>query len=326
LIKGNWDQTQNGGGLGRFANAGVANLRFYRLDFSLFATAVQACINGAGTGWFTAYCYIHDNKSGGWMLGTDATMIGGKVYRNGQLGIKTAGGGVDNILVDGTEVYENNFQGWNTLGFEAGGMKFVGAQPTNMTMRRCHFHHNNGPGIWYDFTGGGNLIEDCLSHDNVKAGIFYEGSGPAVIRRNTTYNNGGAAGIYIASSNGDWWVDGTVAPIYGTRDVFVEDNICYGHNGHAEIWLKDDPSRDIPLGHVTVRRNRIRRAPTASFNDIACGQFGNTVPPPDVIIDDNDYFTDIGSAWSWLGTERTWAQWQALGFDANGSLSPFSEF
>jgi hypothetical protein len=67
----------------------------------------------------------------------------------------------------------------NQLGFayqyEAGGAKF--AQCNFMIVENNYFHHNIGPGVWFDFAYVGNKIRNNIVEDNTDAGIFIEITG-----------------------------------------------------------------------------------------------------------------------------------------------------
>lgn len=319
FIKGNWNRTQTGTGLtSPFTGTLPSGVQMVRLDFSDYASATAQCAMNSGDSWTYWKCWIHHNKSGGVRLGISGLISGGKCHDNGQCGMfahHPATGGI----VDGVEIYNNNIQGWHPVDFEAGGVKFVAAQDllTNITVRNCFAHHNGGPGLWWDQSGGGHLIEDNLCEDNALPGIKIEiSNGVYTIRRNTCRRNGGGANIFINN------VRGTNAG----APVVVEDNLCEFSTSHAEIWLEDAPFRSPRLGYVTVRNNVMRHAFTSGQVNVATGMFyaggSDGVIPPSIVWSNNDYFVAPGVAWQWLGTARTWAQWQALGFDTTGSQQP----
>lgn len=318
LVKGNWNQTSAGTGITDLFNTYPANVQLLRLDISLFAPArSQAAIAQTGPGWVVYNCYLHHNKSAAIKIGSAAKLIGGKVYRNGQAGFFQYGGysGVpvaNGGIVDGVEVFENNFWKWHNWRDEAGAMKFIG-QAINMVVRNCHFHNNEGPGIWYDSCGGGGIIENNITENNVGPGIFYEISKRGIIRNNVVRNNGDSGDIYIASSRGD----SAAAPIV------VEDNEVFSGNTHAGIWLSDDAARPVRLAYVTTRRNKVHRTIKAGVTNATCGVFGtagaNGTTAPGIAFADNEYWVVPGVIWQYGGS-KSWAQWKALGFDVNGVL------
>lgn len=310
IIRGNWDQTQNGGGLVSpfpFANSEAysSNVQFLRLKVELFAQSAGGTING-GPNWYIHKCWIGNNKTASVRLGHNATIYGSKIYHNGKNGLYCQTGSVGGT-VDSCEIYQANYAGWHSPLDEAGGLKFISnPQPSNMVIRRSHVHHNNGPGIWYDFNLAGGLIEDNLCEHNVRSGIFYElSTGAATIRRNICRVNG-KAGIHISNSRGS-----------SGSPIVAEDNVCSDQTTSDGFLLVDEPTRSPRLGFVTIRRNRVHQATGQCVS-----QFSGD--PVSMVINDNDYFTNTFNAWRWLGSSRTWPQWQALGFDTIGSTSAYA--
>lgn len=318
MVKGNWNQTSTGTGLTDMFNTYPANIQLLRLDISLFGPErSQAAIAQTGPGWIVFGCYLHHNKSAAIKIGSGAKLIGGKVFRNGQAGFFQYGGytGVpvaNGGIVDGVEVYENNYWNWHNWRDEAGAMKFIG-QAINMVTRNCNFHDNNGPGIWYDSCGAGGIIENNICTNNVGPGIFYEISKRGIIRGNTVSNNGDSGDIFIASSRGD----SAAAP------VIVEDNEVFSSKTHAGIWLSDDAARPVRLGYVKTHNNEVHRTFKSGVTNAIVGVFGtagvNGTTAPGLVFTDNEYWPASGVIWQYGGS-KTWAQWKALGFDVNGVL------
>lgn len=306
ILRGNWDQTQNGGGIISpfpFANSEAysSNVQFLRIKVELYAQSAGGTING-GPSWYIHKCWIGNNKTAGVRLGHNATIFGSKIYHNGKNGLYCQTGSVGGT-VDSCEIYEANYAGWHSPLDEAGGLKFISnPQPSNMIIRRSHVHHNNGPGIWYDFNLAGALIEDNLCENNVRSGIFYElSTGSATIRRNLCRANA-KAGIHISNSRGT-----------SGSPIVAEDNVCADTNG---FLLVDEPTRSPRLGYVTIRRNRVHQSTGECVSQLSGAPVG-------IVINENRYFTNTSNAWRWLGSSRTWPQWQGLGFDTIGSTSAY---
>lgn len=326
FLKGDWDQTQFGGGVsspfsGPVDGTGLpSGVEIARVDFSLYAPdrAQSAC--NMGTGWTYWKCFAHHCKSGGFRLGVDGLIFGGKSYHNGQVGLFAhhPANGILNAVLDGMEIFENNYAGWEDwagASGEAGGTKFIGPQGllTNTTTRRCFAHHNNGPGFWSDQNGGGHVMEDCLAEDNDGPGFKVEiCSGWHILQRNIARRNGGGANYFINNSRGT-----------PTNPIIVQDNLSEFGTSHAEIWTEDVTTRVVRLGYVVVRRNTMRRAIVAGTNNIITGAWTNT-SPPGMIWNENRYFTNVTNAWQWNGNRYTFAEWRAQGFDSLGSWSPLA--
>lgn len=326
IIRGNWPGTQGGTGIVSpfpFANTGLypANVQLLRLDFSFFASPTQQAALNGGDSWRIHKCHIHDMLSWAVRVGDNAIVSGGKCFHNGQGGFKSKTAGHDGTL-DGVEIYENNFANWNGQGGEAGGIKFIGQDPEGYTVRNCHVHHNQGNGIWYDDAGANSLIEDNISEFNTRNGIFYEiSTGNALIQRNTCRMNGGAGEIYQSSSRG-----------FVGNPIVIRDNIVGPHANPnvATIACNDQVGRLQRLGYTRIENNQV------IDEDILVAFFSDTtgIDPsvtgaqaPGIEIVGNDYFSDTyvssGAGWQYgNGQTKTWAQWQALGFDLTGTRNP----
>lgn len=318
FLKGDWNQTQTGlGVVSPFTGTLPTGVQMLRLDFSLYASAIANSAMNSGTSWTYWKCTGRLCKSGAFRLGVSGLIANGKAHDNGQAGmfVHHPGDGIVNGIVDGMELYNNNLQGWSNPQWESGGLKFTGPVGTlqNITIRNCYAHNNNGPGIWFDGCAGGHLVEDNRCEDNTQPGIKYEITlGAGTIQRNTCRRNGGGANIYINNSAG------TAGNL-----LLIQDNVCETSTSHAEIWLEDASTRSPRIGYITIRRNTVRRNFVTGVNNIATGQFPNNGTPPGMVINENNYYVASGVLWQWLGTGRTWAQWQALGFDLNGTQQPF---
>ncbi len=111
----------------------------------------------------------------------------------GQVGIA----GTGNLMrIEGNTVLRANFRGFNKW-WEAGGMKFVGAADfSNGVITGNTVLESVGDGIWVDWEGSNNLIENNVSSYNQGFGIHYEMSASATVRGNYTYGNT-MRGIYL---------------------------------------------------------------------------------------------------------------------------------
>lgn len=322
FLKGNWNETQFGGGVtSPFTGSLPSGVQMIRLDFSLYASAIGQSAMNSGNSWTYWKCYGHHCKSSAFRLGISGLISGGKCFDNGETGI-FAHHPATNGIIEHMEIYDNNLQEWNDPREQAGGLKLVGPQGllTHMTTRHCHVHHNNGSGIWYDQNGGYHTIEDNISEFNTMPGIHYEicQDGPAWIRRNIVRYNGDAADLYVSNSRG-----------LPGNPIVVEDNTVYNHATtglatHTEIWMADSAARVVRLGYVTLRRNRVARAPRSGWHNYSLGQYFSA-GAPGIVINDNDYFTDVVNGWQWGDVAKNWVQWQALGYDTIGSKNPYQD-
>jgi parallel beta-helix repeat protein len=169
-----------------------------------YATPAQKAAIGnsnAGSNWIIRDNEVRYNHGIGIHTGDGVQILNNKVHHNGQMGLGGGGGGV---RVEGNEIAYNNTAHYD-YGWEAGGTKFVGSQ--NLVARGNFSHHNDGPGLWWDYNNDGALIENNRVEDNVADGIFWEISYSAVIRNNSVSRNGfgrvySAEGAGITTSSG----------------------------------------------------------------------------------------------------------------------------
>jgi parallel beta-helix repeat protein len=171
-----------------------------------YATPAQMAAVGhgnTGANWVIRDNEIRFNHGIGVRTGTGVQIVHNNIHHNGEMG---AGGSGNNSLVEDNEIAYNNTAHYS-YDWEAGGTKFV--QTTGLVARGNFAHHNRGPGLWWDGSNDGALIEGNRVEDNVADGIFWEISYGAVIRNNSISRNGfgrtysaEGAGILVNSSGG----------------------------------------------------------------------------------------------------------------------------
>jgi hypothetical protein len=164
--------------------------------------AGEAAIDGKNAdNWTVDQNEIRWNHAVGIRAGNGWKILNNKAHHNGDCGM---GGSGRDILVEGNEMYKNNYAGY-WPGWEAGGAKFVLTE--NLVVRNNFSHDNIGPGLWTDINNKNVLYEGNRLTNNTE-GIFHEISFKAVIRNNTIWNDGnntyghhdGDAGILVAES------------------------------------------------------------------------------------------------------------------------------
>lgn len=164
--------------------------------------AGEAAIDGKNAdNWTVDQNEIRWNHAVGIRAGNGWKILNNKTHHNGDCGM---GGSGRDILVEGNEMYKNNYAGY-WPGWEAGGAKFVLTE--NLVVRNNFSHDNIGPGLWTDINNKNVLYEGNRLTNNTE-GIFHEISFKAVIRNNTIWNDGnntyghhdGDAGILVAES------------------------------------------------------------------------------------------------------------------------------
>ncbi len=109
-------------------------------------------------------------------------------------GICGMSGGPQSCTVENTTTSYNSWHGISVTVGHNGGMKWVGNHQyiRNNTFKRIVSSHNDGPGLWFDWTAGGSTIEQCVFDDNLKAGLkieaMYRTHGGFTVRNNIFSN------------------------------------------------------------------------------------------------------------------------------------------
>jgi hypothetical protein len=101
-------------------------------------------------------------------VGEHITVRGCYMRRNGASG---AGGRLRDSLWE-DNVLDGNTTFGHSVGWEAGGVKFLFTN--GLTVRRCQFINNFGPGLWFDTGNFGNVIERNFCAHNEGPGIMLE--------------------------------------------------------------------------------------------------------------------------------------------------------
>lgn len=128
---------------------------------------------------------IHNNSGGGIDLGGhNHQALDNDVNFNGRYGI--AGGGGNNLLIQGNHVEGNNTRNFDGRD-EAGGGKVTTA--TNVQWINNTYLHNNGPEIWADIDVDEILVEGNTVIATWTA-VMLETSYRATVRNNTLTTNG----------------------------------------------------------------------------------------------------------------------------------------
>lgn len=144
-------------------------------------------INVVGNDWTFDHIEVRDNALEGWQanrIGWEIDHWGNwfkgieirhsKFLENGMLGI--AGGYLSDGTIENNEVANNNWQQWS-IGDAGAGAKFPG--PERMMFRNNFFHHNYGPGLWFDTFGSHTQILDNIFFGNYARQLHLELVGPS---------------------------------------------------------------------------------------------------------------------------------------------------
>lgn len=229
----------------RFAfRSRAADVRIKGLVIQKYDTPTQmgAIRGGEATGWRVEDSQIRMNSGLGVDVGTDGAVTGSTIEHNGQLGAAAQG---RRILFADNRIASNNTAGFDHE-WEAGGLKIT--QSEDVVLRGNHVHDNAGPGLWCDIDCRNVLFEDNTVERNLGAGIFYEISADAVIRRNTLRFNGGGHPTWY------WGADIQVAAASG---VDVSDNTVTVRPDGRAIVLVDQGREKEGGGFYRTTGNRV---------------------------------------------------------------------
>jgi len=121
-----------------------------------------------------------NNLDGFRLAGRNLKIIGNVANHNGRCGISAS---VRDSLLEKNITDENSWRfgpSWH-----AGGMKIVGGAPSGNRIRGHISRNNHSRGIWFDYGCRNNLVERCLLHGNLIAGLEFE----ACLEGNQAVNN-----------------------------------------------------------------------------------------------------------------------------------------
>jgi hypothetical protein len=286
------------------------NVTIVGLVIEKYATMAQiGAIHGQeGKNWRIIGNEIRKNHGSGVRVGTGSEVIWNYIHNNGQLGLFGFG---DNILVEGNEIFANNYAHYLDR-WEGGGAKFFAG--ANIVVRNNYSHHNDGPGLWSDYDCIDTLYESNRVEDNTEMGIFHEISYRAVIRYNVVKRNGfgypdwiAGAGILVAGSpdvevygnlveeNADGIGgmqqnrgSGAYGP-YELRNLWVHDNVIINNSGWTGV------AQDInDKSFFTNKNNRF----TNNTYQLGSSQY----------------------PFQWMDGERTLAEWLNYGHDSTSTF------
>jgi parallel beta-helix repeat protein len=167
------------------------------------------------------------------------------VNNNGSSGINAVS--ARNFLVRNTKMMYNNTRNFNS-NWHAGGFK--AASNTYGTVEHSVAGYNKGPGIWFDYAGGGMpiTIRNNYVHDNGRGegAIFLEVSSNGLVYNNVVARNR-ARGIYISASS----------------NSRVYNNTVYGTTERAGIEVAGMPRGSATLKNNVIHNNIISHGTSA---------------------------------------------------------------
>jgi hypothetical protein len=268
-------------------------------------------------GWRVENSELRLNSGAAIALGSSSKVLASYLHRNGQTGI--AGEGVD-LMIENNLISANNIYGFDYK-WEAGGVKL--ASSDGVVMRGNHVVDNVGPGLWCDIACRNVIYENNIVERNHDAGIFHEISFTAVIRNNTTSNNG-------LDADPDWFWGADIL-ISASQDVEVTGNLVTVRPGGCGIMLIDQGRVTDRGGTYKTRDNKIHQN-DLTFEGAPCaGGISDTAPDNanySIITDGNNHFdgniyrarASKDERFPWGHKVLNWEGLRAAGLEPNGQL------
>jgi parallel beta-helix repeat protein len=290
-----------------------------------------------GPGWTIQNNHITKNAAAGVATGNNVRVLNNLIDHNAQEGFSAGGNGG---LYQDNEIAYNNVNLAIDPTWEAGGGKAWSTQ--HLSFKSNYVHDNGGPGLWADTNNIYTTFDDNTVDNNWGPGIYVEISYDATITNNTVVNNGMLSSPDGGQRKGWAWDAGIQLRESGAlnpaRPLTISHNtVANNYNG---ITLIQSPASGCTgagegkygpckVQNVLVEDNVIimSQGSTGEFQDGAGNQIFTTLHN---IFQSNHYcVTSVahpndGYADGWLtslGRRLTWAQWNDLGLDKNGTFA-----
>ena len=277
----------------------------------------------AGHGMHGNIAMVEDNEirfNHGIGLGTPSGIVRGNfIHHNGEIGFGPAGEVRSNLLVENNEISYNDYAGYSG-GWQAGGGKW--GKSSYVTVRGNFFHHNDGPGIWFDWDNSHIVVENNRVEDNAREGILIEGSFDVVVRNNQVRRNGFRDNPVWTLGSGILNASSTRVEVYGNT---VEDNFngigatergAHGAGPYGARVTRDFDVHDNTIRMPTGRSGLVVTVGDPSYYTSKGNRFWH-----------NRYSVGCQSPFIWNApTTRSgfdsfaFGQWNAFGNDRDGSL------
>jgi hypothetical protein len=272
------------------------------------------------TGWVVDNVEARWNHGDGFHLGgghSGMVLKNSRTHHNGQNGLAVSG--ATNAQILNCEIAYNNTMGFNS-NWGAGAFKI--AVSSDVLVKDCYSHHNNGQGMWTDIdniriTYDHNTVEDNQATYGEANGIMHEISYDAVIKNNIVrYND--TRGIYISSSGG---VGTGIVDVFGNTIEknglagieLIQDSRGSGSSGTylvRNVKVHDNTFTGCEVGHGIASGYQYAGSPGDLWNA------GNT-------FEANHYHVSPSPTqwWQWEGASLTWSQWNGYGLDTGGTMA-----
>jgi hypothetical protein len=259
--------------------------------------------------WVVEQNDIRWNHGAGIRAGNGWKILNNKTHHNGDAGM---GGSGRDILVEGNEMYNNNYAGY-WPGWESGGAKFVLTE--NLVVRNNYAHDNIGPGLWTDINNRNTLYEGNRTTNNTE-GIFHEISYHAVIRNNTIWNDGNNRFGHQESDAGILIGESRDVEVYGNKITDCRNGILgrqLNRDQDMRVYHADGP---YEIRNLYVHDNDITQAtgiavgivkPAPRVSDDIFTSWGNRFENNTFHLSNPD-----GDFFAWNNSRYKQAEWQKM--------------
>ncbi len=195
----------------------------------------------------------------------------------------------------------------------------------NIIFRHNYIHHNAGPGIWYDGSCSGGLIEYNTIEYNTSEGVFYEISRTGIVRNNLIRHNGDVA-VFISTSQNCEIYNNTLEENWRGIAFFANLDIVGGSDPSGFAW-------DLASNYAHNNSIQITAGQTAAFPLSNYMTFIGTlvVSTPytngtkNLVFDYNHYHhSTTDNLFYWGASTMAWAAWHAsitVPQDLHGDIS-----
>ena len=253
--------------------------------------------------WTIEYNEIAANRNTGIVFPAYALIRNNYIHHNAYAGYLASH--ADNTTFDSNEIAYNGRE--QKVGVSA-----------NVTFRNNFVHHNVGAGIWYDTDNTGGLIEGNRVEDNGWLGINYEVSSDGIIRNNTIRRN--LAGVNLSVSKNVQIYNNTLEYNFRGIAYFLR---CESLGGPTNYDLTNNTAHDnvITVGTESgALANYFSYLSSCTSTQVAPYLNGSK----NLTFSRNTYRVPStnGRYWIWGMEFKSWPDWQALGQDLNGTISP----
>ena len=216
----------------------------------------------------------------------------------------------------------NNNTGAFDEGATASGSKFLHIVDGQFNYN--HFDGNLGFGLWFDSCEAPVTAHDNVCENNDRAGIFYEVSdGGSRLHNNACIDNGAgtepfhhAAQIVVSCSDGSQGVGGGIEVDHNILDGARYSFVLFNHDVHPH----DCKEINMHANQMWIRGS------LAAFGGTDSQTTKTLWTEASNDFDNNEYHVASlsNSNWHWdsgsgSGVAKTWAQWQAFGFDGSST-------